>query len=406
MTPPAALPVLQIYPTPKLSEAIELGTLSLATCMSPVRSPSPPYDYTEGTSALDIDEVARSSRRTRRDSQVGLSYTAGSTADFSNETAVFDGPGAGGVPTSVSRMSHREMSVDRAMQLRRMSSDMSHWRHSRRRSEDSGVARHGIDRRTSTDNLPSSSSVVLTSDDEDEADIGVSGRTSRSRRRQDPESPSSPDLSRSSVFGNFVNMFGGWSHAPTSPELPGRRPSVSRRSTASTGRRSRRSRRSEVGSDDDEEVERWGYLSDEEDDDSDADIARRPKGDDSDSDFGSLPPSPRGFLPNILHDSIFGDTRIDFIEPEEPAKPSQTGFPSRQAIYLTDEDITIRFTGCEVLLWRQTLWRLGCILSFGILGLLGHWFPRLWLRWVTVETPFKDMRHGYILAEVCISQPL
>ena len=73
---------LQIYPTPKLSEAIELGPLSLATCMSPVRSPSPPYDYTEGTSALDIDEVARSSRRTRRESQVGLSYTAGSTADF------------------------------------------------------------------------------------------------------------------------------------------------------------------------------------------------------------------------------------------------------------------------------------------------------------------------------------
>jgi cation-transporting ATPase 13A3/4/5 len=43
---------------------------------------------------------------------------------------------------------------------------------------------------------------------------------------------------------------------------------------------------------------------------------------------------------------------------------------------------------------------LGCILSLGVLGLLGHWFPRVWLHWVTREKAFKELSSGFIVIEV------
>lgn len=39
------------------------------------------------------------------------------------------------------------------------------------------------------------------------------------------------------------------------------------------------------------------------------------------------------------------------------------------------------------------------MLSFGILALLGHWFPRLWLRWVSHEKAFIDSHNGFIVVE-------
>jgi cation-transporting ATPase 13A3/4/5 len=69
-------------------------------------------------------------------------------------------------------------------------------------------------------------------------------------------------------------------------------------------------------------------------------------------------------------------------------------------MYISDEDVNIRFVGYEVIRTHQLLWRLGCILSFGILALLGHWFPRAWLRWVAQEKAFMFIEHGFVVVEV------
>ena len=73
---------------------------------------------------------------------------------------------------------------------------------------------------------------------------------------------------------------------------------------------------------------------------------------------------------------------------------------SAESIFIEDEDAHVRFVGYETILVRQWLWRLLCVLSCGVLGLLGHWFPRLWLGWVTKEKSFKDLKHGFIVIEV------
>ncbi|KLO18416.1 Ca-transporting ATPase [Schizopora paradoxa] len=98
-------------------------------------------------------------------------------------------------------------------------------------------------------------------------------------------------------------------------------------------------------------------------------------------------------------DPIFGDTRIDFeVSPQRP-EVSRQGPPSRQTILLKDEDMNIRFIGYEINILRQWLWRIACVLSFGVLSLLSHWFPRLWLRSVLFEKAFKDIKQGYIVVE-------
>ncbi|EIW82801.1 Ca-transporting ATPase [Coniophora puteana RWD-64-598 SS2] len=85
--------------------------------------------------------------------------------------------------------------------------------------------------------------------------------------------------------------------------------------------------------------------------------------------------------------------------PLEPLEPPPPGPPSRQVVYVADEDHTIRFVGYEIVRWRQYLWWALCVCSAGILGLLGHWFPRTWLRWVVKERGFKDLKHGFVVIE-------
>lgn len=154
----------------------------------------------------------------------------------------------------------------------------------------------------------------------------------------------------------------------------------------------------------DEDEERWGYSSGEEDTESEAgdNLARHAS--DNESAYRSVeesyPPSPSLALHIMSGDPIFGDeARIDMGELDllEPPPP---GPPSRQTIYIADEDVHIRFVGYETVAVHQFLWRCCCVLSFGILGLLGHWFPRLWLRWVAQEKAFKHMSHGFMVIEV------
>ena len=369
-------------------------------------SPEEYHDYTEGATADDIEYAisqTRSAERSRRGSQVGLTYADGDEGDG----AVFDGPEYGvAIPSSVSRMSHRGMSLERAGRLRRMSSDYeqgaSHSRRVRRSVDGLGEQLNSGTRNDDTD-------IFALSDDESEVEDTdpATGDTRRLGRRKRRRRSISPDALRTSVFENIAQIFGG--RSTNARESSSRRPSISHRSSLSL-RRSRRSRpssrSSQVGSEyaletAEDEQERWGYSSGEEDNSSDDQLGREVDlGIISDTEFGSLPPSPTGSLPNIALDPIFGDTRIDIDMVPEPPEPPPPGPPSRQSIFLPDEDITVRFIGYEIISRRQWIWRIGCFISVGLLGLLGHWFPKLWLRSVAKEKAFKDSQDGFIVVEV------
>lgn len=345
------------------------------------------HDYTEGASAIDIKNVIETNRRSRRDSR----YDEG-------EGNVFDGPGHLVNPSSVSRMSLSEHG-------RRSSEGRLRGSQSRRRSEDGGARPGSRSRRMSTDSGSSyrsrGASEVAASDDEDE---GRHGMLRRSRRKSTSPAP------RPTVFENIAQMFG---RAPNTTESPphSRRASLSSRHSRSGLLRRTSSRRSDAGSDYAIETddERWGYASSEEDDSDLESDGERPNRDTDSIDFRSIneesfPPSPGLALHMMSGDPIFGDeARIDMgqLDLTDPPPP---GPPSRQLIFIEDEDAHIRFVGYETVLFRQFLWRACCVLSFGILGLLGHWFPRLWLRWVTKEKAFVDMERGFIVIEVGFHQ--
>ncbi|KAI0051214.1 P-type ATPase [Auriscalpium vulgare] len=327
------------------------------------RQSSNNYDYTEGASAIDISSAVTNSRRTRRDSQYSLPYDDGNGS-------MFDGPGHSAIPSSVSRMStHRSLS--------------------RRRSEDSQGSRPpGRTRRGSE---TSATSQVTEDTGQDEEDIAGEAISMRRGRK-------SPSPHRSGVFGNIAQLF-----ARDGGVEGKRRPSLSQRSTASSRHWARRSDAgSDVAvSDEEDGDDRWGYSSGEEDEPSEEeDVVFSASPRQSEMDFGSYPPSPShsASLPLLSNDQFFGDeTRIEIdLEPLDPPPP---GPPSRQTIYLPDEDATVRFVGYEALRWRQWAWRAACILSAGILGLLGHWFPRLWLSWAAQERAFKDIRSGFVVVE-------
>lgn len=343
------------------------------------------YDYTEGASAIEIrDAIARTSRA-RRDSQYSL-------AD-GGEATMFDGPASMAIPTSTSRMSF----TGRGFSGRR-SSEYSRTGKSDEAVSLGSTSRGRGKRRMSTSNQVSdSASSIEESGAEEEAEAeGMSARRGRYTKR----SPS-PARNRS-VFDNIAHLFGRTAEEPSE-----RRPSLSARSSLSSTRRSRRSRLSDASSDgepgtDNEDEERWGYSSGEEDDSMEVLSVNPPSGIASDVEYGSRSPSPsRSTLPLLSPDPIFGDeVRIDIDAPLEPLEPPPPGPPSRQRIYVSDEDSTLLFVGYEIVLRRQWVWRVCCVLSLGVLGLLGHWFPRLWLRWVVREKAFKDLKQGFVAIEV------
>lgn len=348
------------------------------------------YDYTEGASAIDIQNAIRTSERVRRDSRYGEDGVG----------SMFDGPSHSVIPSSVSRMSLHEHG-------RRSSDGWTHRSLSRRRSEDSRSRAGSRSRRSSGDGFVSYGSVDnglgdYASDVEDEEGHGTS---------QDARSKlSSPIPTRpNTMFENIANMFGRTPQISDSPPHS-RRPSLSSRTSRTGLLRRHSSRRSDAGSDYalESEVdgeERWGYASSEEDEDeyeSDRDLrdVDNESVDMRSFDERSFPPSPGPTLPLMAGDPIFGgEERIDMGE-LEPLDPPPPGPPSRQTIYIADEDASIRFVGYETIQIRQFLWRALCVLSFGLLGLLGHWFPKLWLRWVTREKAFKNLEHGFVVVEV------
>ena len=357
--------------------------------MTSMASPSndAAYDYTEGASPGDIDDVVANHNQSRRPYE--------SFYGEDGQGTMFSGPSHSINPSSVSRMSHIEAgrrSRDSWSQHRRLSHDSgaSKGRPSRRDSRDSHSSHRSVASKDVEDRSDEES-VFLTDEEADE------GRGRRQRRTS--------ISGRSTVLGNIAQLFGG--RAPT-PERS-RRASVSHRSARSIPQSARTSRRtysrgrSDHGAETDEE-ERWGYMSDEEDSENATDLADDrasiPASMEYDSD-SQEPHSHSQVLPLLVSDPIFGgEARIDIDTPFALLEPPPPGPPSRQTIYIEDEDTTIRFIGYEPISWRDWTWKIGVILSFGILGLLGHWFPRIWLRWVAREKAFKDLRNGFVVIEV------
>jgi cation-transporting ATPase 13A2 len=333
---------------------------------------------TEGASAIDIDTAVANNRRSRRDSQHSQTPYGENGEGF----AMFDGPGHHAIPSSVSRMSYKGLSGSRS----------SEWERTRE-SQDS--VRAGRGRRASMDStMTNGETGAISGDEEDEVSLG----TRRGRRLM----RTSPQPSRSTVFENLAYLFS----RNTVDESSRRRPSLS-----ASSRHSRWSWHSDAGSDhmldgdnadDDDGQERWGYSSGEEDDEEVSVHASDDTRSQSEADSGSYPTSPNSIsLPLISADPIFGaEARIDIDLPLDTLDPPPPGPPSRQTIYIPDEDCNIRFVGYETIVWRQYLWRFGCILTCGILGLFGHWFPQLWIQWVTQEKAFIDAKHGFVVVEV------
>ncbi|KAG5635993.1 hypothetical protein H0H81_009443 [Sphagnurus paluster] len=358
--------------------------------MAPLLEPtSPPlHDYTEGASAIDINSALDNNRRSRRDSQYSTVYGE------DGEGAMFSGPGHSANPSSVSRMSVHEFgrrSSENWSRSRRSIDSGRTGRHSRRASRDSQVSRQSIA------DFVTREQHTLT-DDVDE----------QPSRRRTSVSPTS----RPGVFGGLAHLFGR--PVATGETTPRRTRSISQISYTSTGRRSRRGRRSDAGSDyaletdeEDENLERWGYSSGEEESDADSlqsmAIIRDDASVTQSMDYDSEPPSPSSGeygIPLMSSDPVFGgEARIDMETPFELLEPPPPGPPSRQMIYIPDEDSTIRLIGYEPVTWRVWVWRFLCIMSLGLLGLLGHWFPHLWLRWVAKEKAFLDSKHGFVVIE-------
>ncbi|KAJ7178426.1 hypothetical protein C8R43DRAFT_973384 [Mycena crocata] len=355
--------------------------------MAPRAGPSTgeaPHDYTEGASAIDIDAAAANNRRSRRDSQYSTLYAE------DGDGSMFSGPGHTANPSSVSRMSHIGAS-------RRSTGS---WSRPRRRSQDSrGSVRRGLSRGSSADSQVSRQSDAEQDSDNDELSMGGE----RQNRATTPP--------RSGVFDNIASLF---ARTPQPTDPPSRRRlSLSQRSSGSVSRLSRRSRRSDAGSEhaldtDDDSQERWGYSSGEEDSSDESDSGRSIGTNMSipaSMEYDSEPPSPGNAsqgLPLLASDQVFGipgEARIGMDISFALLDAPPPGPPSRQTIYIPDEDNTIRFVGYETIWWRHWLWIFGCIITLGALGLLGHWFPQLWLRWVAHEKAFQDAAGGFVVVE-------
>ncbi|GAA94241.1 uncharacterized protein L969DRAFT_86359 [Mixia osmundae IAM 14324] len=115
-------------------------------------------------------------------------------------------------------------------------------------------------------------------------------------------------------------------------------------------------------------------------------------------------------------DPLFGESRVDIGElsedgDDEPAinedlsstadntlfgrKPRLLA--SRQSVYIVDEDLQILFVGWGQKTYKRILWFSGCILSIGILWLIGRWIPRWWLQGRGKERDFA--RADFIVVE-------
>lgn len=397
----------------------------------------------EDTFSSEAMAIAGGNRR-RRDSQL---------SSYGDLGSVFDGPTADVVPSSVSSMRHTmtrpELSRKASSRVRyRLSQDgYSHSPfRSRKQSTSYDEDRFSAFGGDGSVDIEDTASVVSAGP----ASIRSSGahssaRLGKKRRVQgldvnEETTPSRGMLGSllASIRGDRVQDDDSRSRASRRPSLTGRR----RSSTSSANSHRSRSAGSEAGCYDAQEQHNndhdFGlqYGSDEDDEDEDDSGRSTTSSEDGNSNRGVLLPSAFGPLSGAV-DPVFGDTRIttehepednldDELQnasgirhprgsvlhdievaapdPEEELRRAREEFSylnkdsrSRQQIYLPDEDTLIRLIGYRVIGPKKIVWIIVCVLSLGVMYLLGRWLPKLWLRWTSKEVEFE--RAEFVVVE-------
>ncbi|CDU25369.1 related to YPK9-vacuolar protein with a possible role in sequestering heavy metals [Sporisorium scitamineum] len=389
-------------------------------------------DASNGASGDGVVEIG--GRRRRRDSQVG-SYDEGGS--------IFDGPGAGAVPSSVSSMRH-EMARP---ELGRRAS-----RSSRRRISMEGRSPR---RARKLSSASAQSEAVTVSSERSVSPDSVAGRrkpaSQRSgstyhfgRRKRVPEDA---DLTGSSqpkgMLGSILASIRGDRGDDDNDDARSRRsfsrPLLSRRRSSGSVVSSRAGK-SDAGRDEEEDEDDYdnsrGWSDDDYgfDDEEDDDDSYHSSDDDASNRNGILP-SAFGTLSGAV-DPVFGDTRFSTDHPPEDELDAElagrdleageaSGFgrsegdlrssshlrtqansaataqakkemsyldkssKSRQQVYLTEEDTLIRFTGYRTLVGNQIIYSIVCCLTLGIVYLIGRWLPRFRLKYVCKEVEFE-----------------
>lgn len=389
-------------------------------------------DWTEGADASEIAEAlairGQQSRTGRRDSMSGW---AGE--DAGHQTSIFDGPGSYNIPSSVTSMHHH---------LEGYAGRRSMTLESRRQS----ISRRSMSsRRQSTESrrTTAGASVALSDDALVDGPAEAEGEGllfQRRPRKADGASDDEDDADdagkrRGGVLGGIAAAFGfGGNRVADEEDDPagggayGRsfssqrsRPSLMHRSSS----RSRRSIQSEalsdgsLRSDDEGSDDNWGYSSNESDSGSSRASIRSENNDLMPLHHRSSrhPDSPEPTIPLLPQDPVFNTGNGNaYLEPSAPGRggaaaegPAAAFAPimsdqagSRQIISLPDEDLALLFVAFETVRWRELVWWLGVVLTAGVLGLVGRWVPRLWVRWVGKETDFaaETNRRRWILVEV------
>ena len=218
-------------------------------------------------------------------------------------------------------------------------------------------------------------------------------------------SPATSPNRPNTTLGRIASYM-GFGHGENEDEETGRRgrrssDSRSPRRSFTSGQSRSRSRSASR-----ESSEGWGYR--ESDVDTYSDVSDRASGEEgytsSLADNTSLPPQSRPGSPTLPlvpngGDGIFGDSgRGGEFEPKDFEEAT---ISSRQTILLPDEDLSIRFTGYKTDPIRNFFWWTGCILSLGILGLIGRWVPKVWVKFCGKEIAFDQAKEGsWLVVEV------
>ncbi|GAA6025566.1 hypothetical protein JCM11491_003215 [Sporobolomyces phaffii] len=371
--------------------------------------------------------------------------------------ALWSGPAAMSVPTSVSGFRMRARSrgeIDRvSRELSRSEAEQSDFDHDdddddrkskmsrkSRKSTSSRRSRRRSSRSTTRSRRNSEAADTTEAETDDGASVrstrsgasrakSTSGRRSvrRSSKKKATSDVDNDDEGPSSGEDEPVGFFEGLSNA-----LRGRRPSMSRlesnQSVVSASNQSLRSRRSrsrvERRSADFYESDAVSMRSESEvdpdddpygpygsDDDTASTSTSTTRTSDSQEDGG--PRRRRGggagasFLPGGGAGDFFGESRIDFDEysgdDDEMSslgsvdEDKKGGPPTHQLVYIPDEDLPLRFVGLHVSKLKTTAWWVGCVLTGGVLWLLGRWLPNLWRN--TTGRPGEFEKCSYVVVE-------
>ncbi|GAA5923044.1 hypothetical protein JCM3775_006234 [Rhodotorula graminis] len=341
---------------------------------------------------------------------------AGAEDDYDDpDGALWSGPAARSVPTSVSgfRMRARSRSeIDRrsrelARERDRVAGEQSEAddddarsRKSRRRSR---RRRSGSSRRTARSRRASDASGTTTDAEgltTDAESVRSRSRTRRSRRDASSGSDSEEDGERVGFFEGISNALRGRRSSTVLNSRPDASPARSRAGSIRS-RKSTRSRARTSGYESDAVSARSAESGDDDDpygpygsDDDSLSTSSSTQSSSSSLDESGGPRRRRNNagvlgLPGAGASDFFGESRIEFgsdsgdddemselSEDEDEAKKG--GKASHQLVYIPDEDLPLRFVGLHLSRARVVAWWVGCVLSGGILWLLGRWLPNLW----------------------------